>query len=70
MRLIFLGPPGAGEGKQASILANSLGILHISTGELLRKEGTQRKNQTWCRGPFIYRSRCLSFRAGSHGNST
>ncbi len=37
MRLIFLGPPGAGKGTQAAILAKSLAIPHISTGVLLRE---------------------------------
>lgn len=36
MRLIFLGPPGAGKGTQAAIIAASYGIPHISTGEILR----------------------------------
>lgn len=34
--LIFLGPPGAGKGTQASLLAKFYSIPHISTGEILR----------------------------------
>ena len=36
--LLFLGPPGAGKGTQASVISKSNDYLHLSTGELLRQE--------------------------------
>src|SRR4051794_14086532 len=44
MRLIFMGPPGAGKGTQAQVVASRYNIPTISTGDIFRKnvsEGTR-----------------------------
>ncbi|TWT96668.1 adenylate kinase [Botrimarina colliarenosi] len=37
MRVVFIGPPGAGKGTQSLRVAKSLGLTHLSTGDILRK---------------------------------
>jgi adenylate kinase len=48
MRLVLVGPPGAGKGTQAAFLASHFSIPHISTGDIFRanlKAGTELGNQ-------------------------
>lgn len=59
MRLIFLGPPGAGKGTQAELICQDFKIKQLSTGDLLRfhrKQGTElgRKAQEYMdRGELV-----------------
>ena len=44
MKLIFLGPPGAGKGTQAEGICKDYGVVQLSTGDILRanrKQGTE-----------------------------
>lgn len=36
MRIVFIGPPGSGKGTQCQRLEELLGLVHLSTGEMLR----------------------------------
>jgi len=42
VRLVFLGPPGAGKGTQARALAREWGVPQVSTGDMLREAVTTR----------------------------
>lgn len=41
--IVLLGPPGAGKGTQAAIIAKEFGLVHVSSGDLFREN---LKNQT------------------------
>ena len=38
MKIVLMGPPGAGKGTQAKLISNKYSIPHISTGDIFRKQ--------------------------------
>ena len=60
MRIVFIGPPGAGKGTQSARLAKHLGLPHLSTGDILRKairDGTDLGLQV---GPIMRQGKLVS----------
>ncbi len=53
VRLVFLGPPGAGKGTQASLIAGFYQVPHISTGDILRTNVAQRSALGWQAKEYI-----------------
>lgn len=42
MKIVLMGPPGAGKGTQAKLISNTYSIPHISTGDIFRKQISER----------------------------
>jgi adenylate kinase len=59
INLVIFGPPGAGKGTQAAFLSKAYGLIHLSTGDLLREEISSQTpigrmvKEIMCRGELV-----------------
>jgi adenylate kinase family enzyme len=53
MRLVLLGAPGSGKGTQADLLREKYGFVHISTGDILRKNLEEKTELGLCAEDFM-----------------
>ena len=67
MRLVLVGPPGAGKGTQAVRLAERLDVPHISTGDLFRAN-LQQETELGHRGQALHGRRRAGARLGDRGH--
>ena len=65
MRIVLVGPPGAGKGTQAAFLAKNLSIPHISTGDLFRANISQGRSSA-SSGEVLHGRRQPGPRRGHH----
>ena len=59
MLIVFIGPPGAGKGTQSQRLVDHLGILHLSTGEMLREAKRDETDLGKVVGPIMDRGELI-----------
>ena len=65
MRVIFLGPPGAGKGTQARLLHERFGLEQISSGDILR-DNIARRNRARKAGRGVHAARPARSRCARH----
>jgi len=53
INLVLFGPPGAGKGTQAILLAETFNLVHLSTGDMLRHEIAEKTNLGHLAGELI-----------------
>ena len=60
MKIIILGPPSCGKGTQGNVISKTYGLVHISTGEMLRQLaeegdplGVEARDKYWGHGNYV-----------------
>jgi adenylate kinase len=59
MRIVFIGPPGAGKGTQSVRLVQLLGVPHLSTGEIFRRAREEGSEVGRLAGQYIDRGQLV-----------
>lgn len=52
--IVIIGPPGSGKGTQADLLAESIGAIHLSSGQVLRDHASEKVKSEMDRGELVH----------------